>query len=86
MKTMKKAIALGLAVSLAFLNVPVNVRVARADDSDIFGANIQPNVLIAIDTSASMQDEVPAYVYDPKTLYTVGGLHVPAEPGGGVQV
>ncbi len=56
MKTMKKAIALGLAVSLAFLTVPVNVRLARADDSDIFGANIQPNVLIAIDTSASMND------------------------------
>ncbi len=73
MKHMKKAIALGLAVSLAFLNVPLNVRSARADDLDIFGANIQPNVLIQIDSSLSMQDEVPSSPYDPKTLYTVGG-------------
>lgn len=73
MKTMKKAIALGLAVSLAFLNVPMNVRLARADDSDIFGANIAPNVLFLIDTSNSMTDEVPASSYDPKTNYTVGG-------------
>ncbi len=71
MKSMKKAIALGLAVSLAFLNVPVNVRLARADDSDIFGANIQPNVLIAIDTSASMNDQIPSAPYDPKTLIRV---------------
>ncbi len=73
MQTMKQAIALGLAVSLAFLNVPLNVRSARADDLDIFGANIQPNVLIQIDSSLSMQDEVPSSPYDPKTLYTEGG-------------
>jgi type IV pilus assembly protein PilY1 len=73
MQHLKKAVALALAVSLSFLNVPLNVRSARADDSDIFGANIQPNVLIAIDTSQSMQDEVPSSPYAPSTLYTVGG-------------
>jgi len=73
MQHLKKAVALALAVSLSFLNVPLNVQPARADDSDIFGANIQPNVLILIDTSQSMQDEVPSSPYIPSTLYTVGG-------------
>jgi len=73
MQHLKKAIALALAVSLSFLNLPLNVQPARADDSDIFGANIQPNVLILIDTSQSMQDEVPSSPYNPSTLYTVGG-------------
>ena len=31
-----------------------------ADDSDIFGANIQPNVLIMIDDSGSMADAAPS--------------------------
>jgi|GEM_PF-647954 len=70
MKTMKKAIALGLAVSLAFLNVPVTVGPARADDSDIFGGNIQPNVLIALDTSGSMGDEISTWPFDPGTTYS----------------
>ena len=73
MQHLKKAVALALAVSLSFLPVPLNVRSARADDSDIFGANIQPNVLILIDTSGSMKDEVPSSPYNPSTLYTVGG-------------
>jgi type IV pilus assembly protein PilY1 len=73
MQHLKKAIALALAVSLSVLNFPVNLQPARADDSDIFGANIQPNVLILIDTSQSMQDEIPSSPYNPSTLYTTGG-------------
>ncbi len=43
----------------------------HADDSDIFGRNIQPNVLILIDSSGSMADEVPSTVYDAATTYPV---------------
>jgi len=46
----KKLLALVLTVSLLGLPVPS----VRADDSDIFGANIHPNVLLALDTSGSM--------------------------------
>ena len=38
---------------------------AWADDSDIFGANIQPNVTIIIDSSGSMAVQMPADSYDP---------------------
>jgi type IV pilus assembly protein PilY1 len=37
---------------------------ALADDSDIFGANIQPNVLIMIDNSGSMADSAPSNSFD----------------------
>jgi len=37
---------------------------ARADDSDIFGANIQPNVVIMIDDSGSMADAAPSNTFD----------------------
>ena len=77
MQHMKKAIALALAVSLSFLNVPLLVQPARADDSDIFGANVQPNVLILIDSSGSMSDQVPTAVYDPKKNYTGSYVYNP---------
>ena len=63
---MKKLLALGLVVALIGLPIPP----ARADDSDIFGAEIQPNVLIAIDNSGSMGDLIYADPYDPGTTYT----------------
>ena len=64
---MKKILALGLIVALIGLPFPP----ARADDSDIFifGAHIQPNVLIAIDTSGSMDDTIYADPYDINTTY-----------------
>ncbi len=74
MKLMKKAIALGVAVSLTFLNIPVSFPPAHADDTDIFGANIQPNVMILIDSSQSMSDPVPTAIYDPGVTYTVLNL------------
>jgi type IV pilus assembly protein PilY1 len=69
---MKKGIALALSALLLVLNVPpiANLPPVRADDSDIFGANIQPNVLILIDTSQSMQDEVPTSAYSAGTTYS----------------
>jgi len=86
MQHMKKAIALALAVSLSFLNIPLNVGTARADDSDIFGANVQPNVLILIDTSQSMQDEVPSSPFSTSTTYTVYNTCGPWKLVGGVWV
>jgi type IV pilus assembly protein PilY1 len=75
MKNVKKPIALALSVwFLCFGGPPIwTVPQARADDSDIFGANIQPNVMFLIDSSQSMNDQVPSSPYDPNTLYTVGG-------------
>jgi type IV pilus assembly protein PilY1 len=54
---------------MIFLNV-WNVRIAVADDSDIFGTNIEPNVLILLDSSGSMSENVvTTYTYDPNTTY-----------------
>ena len=68
----RKGIALALSASLLVLHIPpiANLPPVRADDSDIFGANIQPNVLILIDTSKSMDDEVPTSAYSPGTTYS----------------
>jgi type IV pilus assembly protein PilY1 len=57
---MRKATALVLS-SLAVL---LALTPARADDSDIFGANIQPNVMILIDSSQSMSNSVTSIPYD----------------------
>ncbi len=62
---MRRALALLLTVSLLILPLPP----LRADDSDIFGANIQPNVLILLDTSGSMNDEIHAEPYSASTTY-----------------
>ena len=42
---------------------------AFADDSDIFGRNVQPNVMILFDSSGSMADSVPSMPYDPLFPY-----------------
>jgi type IV pilus assembly protein PilY1 len=63
----KKLLAFLFCLSLLPLNA---LPVAQADDSDIFGANIQPNVMILLDSSGSMAtDQVPAQLYDPGTAY-----------------
>jgi type IV pilus assembly protein PilY1 len=44
---------------------------ARADDGDIFGSNISPNVMIVLDTSGSMSDDAGTFVaYNPNTTYS----------------
>ena len=55
--TLKKVLAIMQIVCIVFLNVS-HVRLAKADDSDIFGNNITPNVMILLDTSGSMGDNV----------------------------
>src|SRR3970040_1528775 len=42
---------------------------ALADDSDIFGKDIQPNVMLLFDTSTSMGASIPSIPYDPKVTY-----------------
>ena len=56
------------AAAIAALTMPSP---ALADDSDIFGANIQPNVLILIDNSGSMDDYIDSIPYDEGTTFPV---------------
>ena len=67
--TSKKILALIQIVCIVFLNVS-HVRFAKADDSDIFGSNISPNVLILFDDSGSMSNTVPASGYASSTTYS----------------
>ena len=62
---MKRLTALVLIATLLLQLHPV----AFADDSDIFGHNVQPNVLIILDNSGSMDDTVPSGEYNPATTY-----------------
>ena len=65
---MKRLTALVLIAALVLAQFPPS---AFADDSDIFGANIQPNVMILLDNSLSMTDNVNSQAYAPATNYTV---------------
>ena len=62
----KKLLACLLIVALVGLPLPM----ARADDSDIFGADVQPNVLLFLDSSGSMNYTIYADPYDSATSYT----------------
>jgi type IV pilus assembly protein PilY1 len=66
MNSLTRLIGLGLVTALTVLPQPATV---RADDSDIFGANIQPNVLILLDNSLSMTDTVPSDPFISATTY-----------------
>jgi len=59
-----------IAVILSLLCL--NLSSARADDSDIFGANIEPNVMILFDNSASMNSSIDSSAYNAATTYTSG--------------
>jgi type IV pilus assembly protein PilY1 len=61
MKTLTRLIGYGSLAALTVLPTPAAV---FADDSDIFGANIQPNVVIMIDNSGSMADAAPSNSFD----------------------
>jgi type IV pilus assembly protein PilY1 len=64
---MKKTLAWILIVFLAWGG---HVPRPRADDSDIFGQNIQPNVMIVLDSSGSMNDDIGTPVaYNASTTY-----------------
>jgi hypothetical protein len=63
---MKAITAITLLLSLIFLARSP----ALADDSDLFGANIQPNVMLLIDSSGSMKSSITSSIYAPATTYT----------------
>ncbi len=66
----EKTIAFFQIVFMVFLNV-WNVRIVMADDSDIFGNNIEPNVMILLDSSGNMEDSVGTLIaYAPATSYS----------------
>jgi len=68
MKKFNVKIKTTIAVILSLLCL--NLSSVQADDSDIFGANIEPNVMILIDTSGTMWNEIPSTSYDPATTYS----------------
>ena len=65
MNTVKRLTAVSLIAAMMLQAAPA----AFADDSDIFGANIKPNVLIMLDNSLSMSDNVNSQSYAPATTY-----------------
>lgn len=70
---LRKVLAILETILLMFFwNVPLlNLSLARADDTDIFGNNIAPNVMIAIDSSGSMSDSVGSLIpFSVSTTYT----------------
>jgi type IV pilus assembly protein PilY1 len=72
---MKKAIAIAQILSILLWN-SWNLTVALADDSDIFGTNIEPNVLILFDSSGSMDDDIFSHPYLPATVYSTPAPYV----------
>ena len=61
-----------LSIFLIFSLVLASGTPAWADDSDIFGKDIEPNVMLLFDTSSSMNNDIPSLAYDPSTTYPVG--------------
>lgn len=64
---MKKTIS----TLLTFALVLASGTPALADDSDIFGKDIEPNVMLLFDTSTSMKADIPSFPYDPDTTYPI---------------
>ncbi|HWO42652.1 MAG TPA: PilC/PilY family type IV pilus protein [Candidatus Eisenbacteria bacterium] len=62
---MRRAIAILQVICILFWNVPL----ANTDDSDIFGTNVEPNVLILLDSSGSMEETIFSSPYDPDVTY-----------------
>ena len=65
---MKKTIAIIQILSILLWN-SWNLTAVLADDSDVFGMNIEPNVMILFDSSGSMDDEIFSHPYLPATAY-----------------
>jgi type IV pilus assembly protein PilY1 len=65
----KKALAVVQIVCLVFFNL-WNLRFVRADDSDIFTLNVQPNVLLAITNATSMGDTIFSIPYNHDHTYS----------------
>jgi type IV pilus assembly protein PilY1 len=66
---MRKTIAILQVLSVLFWN-SWTLKAVLADDSDIFGTNIAPNVMILFDSSGSMNDDIFSFPYVAGTSYT----------------
>ena len=64
---MKRLVAIVLCLALP--PIVMSVSKAWADDSDIFGATVQPNVMLLLDTSGSMAWGIPSFAYNPNATY-----------------
>lgn len=64
---MKKTFA---CILILFLVLGGNVPRLRADDSDIFSANVKPNVMFGLTSSTNMNEIIKSQPYDPSTTYT----------------
>ena len=65
---MKKTIAIIQIITILFWH-GWNLRPLFADDSDIFGTNIAPNVMILFDSSGSMSNTIFSHPYVPLSTY-----------------
>jgi type IV pilus assembly protein PilY1 len=77
---MKRILAVGLSAALVLGPLPQ----AAADDTDIFGANVLPNILVFIDSSGSMDDyidQAEEAPYNPALTYTASGGGLPKASG-----
>ncbi len=72
---MKRILALAVSLLLVPLLSPPQL---WADDTDIFGSNVQPNVLLAMDDSGSMGDQIYADPYYATTTYASASTCSPA--------
>ncbi|MDH3445182.1 MAG: VWA domain-containing protein, partial [Deltaproteobacteria bacterium] len=66
---MKKTIAILQVLSIIFFN-SWSLKSVLADDSDIFGTNISPNVMILFDSSGSMSGDIFSHPYVASTTYS----------------
>ncbi|MDH3445258.1 MAG: PilC/PilY family type IV pilus protein, partial [Deltaproteobacteria bacterium] len=66
---MKKTIAILQVVAILFFN-SWSLKSVLADDSDIFGYNVKPNVLLALTSSTNMNDPIMSAAYDPNATYS----------------
>ena len=69
MRYVKRCKILALFLCLALL--PFQIPKVRADDSDIFAVNVQPNIMIFLDDSGSMSDVIYMNPWSGATTYDV---------------
>src|SRR4051812_17349900 len=64
---MKKTFAY---ILILFLVLGGHVPRLRADDSDIFGANVKPNVMFALTSSTALENTIKSEPYTATTTYS----------------
>src|SRR3954453_350437 len=66
-------------ILILFLVLGGHVPRLRADDSDIFGANVKPNVMLAMTSSTNMDTSIMSEAYSASTTYTTPATYVSAK-------